>query len=195
MDRKKVALFCLCAGVLIILVAGWLIWKNKQEDINVLTKACDGEVACTVEDTEAQNENDFVELSMEEALHRFDAQKDGVYYFGYEDCPWCQDAVPILKEVSEEHQEKVYYVKTRDEDHNLLYDDKQKQRIIDYFGEYMDTDEDGKLTLYVPMVVEMENGQVKHVHIGTLDSYDPNEREMTQEEEQELKKIYEEFFE
>ena len=49
--------------------------------------------------------------------------------------------------------------------------------------------------MYVPMVVEMKDGKVKNTHIGTVDSYDPNEREMTEEETQELKKIYEEFFE
>ena len=97
--------------------------------------------------------------------------------------------------MAQEHQKKVYYIRTRDEDHNLLYDDEQKERIIGYLAEYMETNEDGQLTLYVPMVVEMKDGKVKNTHIGTVDNYDPNEREMTEEETQELKKIYEEFFE
>ena len=96
--------------------------------------------------------------------------------------------------MAQEHQKEVYYIKTRDEDHNLLYDDEQKERIINHLGEYMETNEDGQLTLYVPMVVEMKDGKVKNSHIGTVDSYDPNEREMTEEETKQLKDIYEAFF-
>ena len=44
------------------------------------------------------------------------------------------------------------------------------------------------------MVVQMKDGKVQNSHIGTLDSYDPNEREMTKEEIQKLKDIYERFF-
>ena len=40
----------------------------------------------------------------------------------------------------------------------------------------------------------MKNGKVKNTHIGTVDSYDPNEREMTEEETKQLKDIYEAFF-
>ena len=192
--QRKIALFTLCTGIMICGVVLWILINKQQETKSEIPKGCEEQSACSIDEADNQKDDWFIGLTMEDALQKLENQEDGVYYFGYEDCPWCQDAAPVLKEVAQEHQKKVYYIRTRDEDHNLLYDDEQKERIINYLGEYMETNEDGQLTLYVPMVVEMKNGKVKNTHIGTVDSYDPNEREMTEEETKQLKDIYEAFF-
>lgn len=194
MNQRKVALFTLCTGIMICGVVLWILINKQQETKTETPKGCEEQSACSIDETDSQKDDWFIALTMEDALQKLEDQEDGVYYFGYEDCPWCQDAAPVLTEVAQEHQKEVYYIKTRDEDHNLLYDDEQKERIINYLGEYMETNEDGQLTLYVPMVVEMKDGKVKNSHIGTVDSYDPNEREMTEEETKQLKDIYEVFF-
>ncbi|NME45188.1 transporter accessory protein [Faecalicoccus pleomorphus] len=194
MNQRKVALFTLCTGIMICGVVLWILINKQQETKTETPKGCEEHSACSIDETDNQKDDWFIALTMEDMLQKLEDQEDGVYYFGYEDCPWCLDAAPVLKEVAQEHQKEVYYIKTRDEDHNLLYDDEQKERIINYLGEYMETNEDGQLTLYVPMVVEMKDGKVKNSHIGTVDSYDPNEREMTEEETKQLKDIYEAFF-
>lgn len=194
MNQRKVALFTLCTGIMICGVVLWILINKQQETKTETPKGCEEHSACSIDETDNQKDDWFIALTMEDALQKLEYQEDGVYYFGYEDCPWCQDAAPVLTEVAQEYQKEVYYIKTRDEDHNLLYDDEQKERIINYLGEYMETNEDGQLTLYVPMVVEMKDGKVKNSHIGTVDSYDPNEREMTEEETKQLKDIYEAFF-
>lgn len=194
MNQRKIALFTLCTGIMICGVVLWILINKQQETKSEIPKGCEEQSACSIDEADNQKDDWFIGLTMEDALQKLENQEDGVYYFGYEDCPWCQDDAPVLKEVAQEHQKKVYYIRTRDEDHNLMYDDEQKERIINYLGEYMETNEDGQLTLYVPMVVEMKNGKVKNTHIGTVDSYDPNEREMTEEETKQLKDIYEAFF-
>ena len=66
---------------------------------------------------------------MDECLEKWANKEDGVYYFGYEDCPWCQDAIPILKEVAQSQNQSVYYIRTRDSNHELLYDERQKEEL------------------------------------------------------------------
>ena len=180
MNQRKIALFTLCTGIMICGVVLWILINKQQETKSEIPKGCEEQSACSIDEADNQKDDWFIGLTMEDALQKLENQEDGVYYFGYEDCPWCQDAAPVLKEVAQEHQKKVYYIRTRDEDHNLMYDDEQKERIINYLGEYMETNEDGQLTLYVPMVVEMKNGKVKNTHIGTVDSYDPNDRRRNQ---------------
>lgn len=194
MSRKNVIRISVSIGIIIFILIGWFVVHNQEKEKIKNTRGCDSQNACAIEGLDEKEDNWNIELTMEDALQKLDDHEDGVYYFGYKDCPWCQDATPVLKEVAESHHKKVYYIKIRDDAHNLLYNDEQKERIISYFGDYMETNEDGELTLYVPMVVQMKDGNVQNCHIGTLDSYDPNEREMTKEEIQKLKDIYERFF-
>ena len=194
MIRKNVIRISVSIGIIIFILIGWFVVHNQEKEKIKNPRGCDSQNACVIEDLDEKEDNWNIELTMEDALQKLDDHEDGVYYFGYEDCPWCQDAAPVLKEVAQSHYKKVYYIKIRDDAHNLLYNDEQKERIISYFGDYMETNEDGELTLYVPMVVQMKDGKVQNSHIGTLDSYDPNEREMTKEEIQKLKDIYERFF-
>ena len=152
---------------------------------------------CTEENSPAISLTDtsvFQEITMDECLKKWANKEDGVYYFGYEDCPWCQDAVPILKETAQEQGKSVYYIRTRDKDHNLLYDERQKDELITYIGEYMEKNEEGELTLYVPMVVQMMEGTIENCHIGTVEGYEPSEREMTENEKEYLKGIFESYF-
>lgn len=192
MNKKKSVIFTLTVGILILCLAGW-IWVQQTSSSSRIY-GCDAANTCDKQTTSQENEDWSVSLHMEQALQYLKEQKEGVYYFGYDDCPWCQDAEPVLKKVAQTHHQKVYAIKIRDEDHKLLYDEAQKKEIISYFGKYMQKNEEGELTLYVPMVVQMKEGQVQNIHIGTLDSYDPKQREMTESEVQKLQDIYEEFF-
>jgi hypothetical protein len=83
---------------------------------------------------------------------------------------------------------------TRDEDKNRLYSDEQKEEIIPYIGDYMSENEDGDLTLYVPLVLVVKDGAVIDGHEGTFDDHDAHERVMTQEEIDELYQIYSNLF-
>ena len=49
-------------------------------------------------------------------------KETAVFYFGYPDCPWCKEAVPILKEVAKQFHDKIYYVQNK----------RQSKRIVIY---------------------------------------------------------------
>lgn len=66
-----------------------------------------------------------------------------------------------------------------------------KKTIIEpYIQDYMSNNDEGILTLYVPLVLVIKNGKVIDGHEGTLDSHDATERKMTDDEKEELTKIY-----
>ena len=46
------------------------------------------------------------------------------------------------------------------------------------------------LTLYVPLVLVVKNGKVIDGHEGTIESHDATERKMTNDEKEQLTKIY-----
>ncbi len=156
--------------------------------------ACDATAEC---DDENGSSIDFTEISMDEALAYFEDGKSGILFFGFESCPWCQEAKPILKDVADETGQTVYYVKVRDEDSNLLYTEEQRELLTNYIGEYMSENEDqeNKLWLYVPLVVSVKNGVAIDGHVSTIDGHDATEREMTDDEKAELKEIYKKILE
>ncbi|MEF2782714.1 thioredoxin family protein [Erysipelotrichaceae bacterium HCN-30851] len=141
-----------------------------------------------------EENNAFVETSMDEALSIFRNKKTAILYFGYPDCPWCVEAVPILDELAKENNQQILYIRTRDDQKELLYTDDEKKELISYAKEYMNQDEEGKYQLYVPFVVFVKNGKIMNAHIGTVDGHDAHERTMTEDEQKELTKIYDEMF-
>lgn len=161
---------------------------QTQEVKETKQNACDAQSsACEVDDTQTTT---FNEIDFDSAIAYFTNQKSGVLYFGFSDCPWCKEAAPVLKEVANEYDIDVQYVKTRDEERNLLYNEEQKAQITPYIQEYMSNNDEGVLTLYVPLVLVVKDGKVIDGHQGTLEEHNAKEREMTTEEKEELTNIY-----
>lgn len=166
---------------------------NHFTKIQDKPSACSDGTACTVEETE-DGTSAMLSLSVEECLQHFQAGDKGVYYFGFTDCPWCQEVRPILEEMAKTSSVPVYYIQTRDDNHVLQYTDQQKQELQTYIGEYMEDNEEGIRTLYVPLVVKMQGGIIEDGHCGTVDSHDAHERTMTEEESAQVRDIYNRIF-
>lgn len=153
-------------------------------------KACDvtsEEKTCNTKDDTKTN---FNEISFDEAIQYFTQEKSGVLYFGFSSCPWCKEAKPILKKVAKENGIDIQYVKVRDDKKNRLYTDEQKAIIEPYIQDYMSNNDEGVLTLYVPLVLVVKDGKVIDGHEGTLESHDATDRKMTDDEKEDLTKIY-----
>lgn len=152
--------------------------------------ACDASSECT-DDNETETA-EFTEISMEDALDYFRQGKSGVLFFGFTSCPWCKQARPILKKVSAETGVPVYYIKVRDEDGNLTYSDEQREELSQYIGDYMSVnkDQDNKLWLYVPLVINVKDGKAVDGHEGTLKGHNAEKEKLTAKQKKKLKKIY-----
>lgn len=144
-------------------------------------------------EAKAEAEADFTEIEFDDAIALFEEGKSGVLYFGFAACPWCEEAVPILDEEAKKAGTQILFVRTRDENKERLYTDEQKEKIQKWIEKYMSENEEGELTLYVPLVVRVENGEAVAGHQGTVEEHDAHERKMSADEQKEVRKIYAEL--
>lgn len=113
----------------------------------------------------------FTDMSLETFYNKLTTSKKtltGAFYFGYDDCPYCKQAVPILNYVAKEYNSTVSYVNIfssrYDENGNKLENgDKYYTELQAYLDEYLDKEDK---TIYVPTVIFIKNGQISLYQLG-----------------------------
>ena len=157
-----------------------------------------------------EGDHRFYYVTMYEALQlRDDDSFNGILYFGFPGCPWCQAAIPIMHEVSQQTETDVFYVSRR---HDLRegewneWDEEMALWLDEQIGlQWHDFTPDGgtyRPNIFVPQIVHLRNGVIVSDHRNTVDSHeavenDAGERvvpEMTTEERSELLEIYTQIF-
>ncbi|MFV0379404.1 MAG: TlpA family protein disulfide reductase [Anaerorhabdus sp.] len=138
----------------------------------------------------------FLPRSMSDINSFFDADEDFIVYYGYKDCPWCKEAVPVLNDLAKEYDYKILYVNVKEDDKDLR--DRSKKAYLDtlkHLDNYLAADHSGKKGMYVPAVYFVVDGEVVDYNIGTVATHNANERVMNDEEKSELINIYRSAFE
>lgn len=139
-----------------------------------------------------EGEHSFYYVTMDEALQLVENPDfNGVLYFGFPGCPFCQSGVPVLFEAMQETGVPVFYVSRR---HDLRVDDwidldEQMARWIDAQFElswiytspgedYTDEEvenfvpEPTRPNIFVPFVMHVRNGVVVDAHRGTFEGHE-----------------------
>lgn len=130
----------------------------------------------------------------------------GIIYLGFPECPWCRNAVPVLLDAANETGvDTIYYFnalsirdkKHLDEDGNIVVDDKGTEEykklveiLYDYLGEYEGLNDSSIKRIYFPTVIFVKNGDIKGLHVSTVDSQVNPKEPLTNEQYEELKEIY-----
>jgi hypothetical protein len=150
----------------------------------------------------------FVEINMEESFRLVEEGGTGLIFYSYEDCPWCNRAVPILNQAAKEEGVTIFY--------DNIYDDwfmsktkDEKEALVNKLYEVMEpaldtvTDEETGETspvLRVPLVVAVKDGEIIGHHRGVVDSFELDEDrldefQVTDDQKEELLNIYKELIE
>ncbi len=173
--------------------------KNYQEDVRAnidgVTSDKSGE-ACGLDcEVDAGDHQSFGQnLSVQEVAALFDDKEDAVLMIGFDACPWCIDLSPVLSAVVEEMglNDLAYYFNTRPDglkDNDYRYgEDPDYLKLYERLLPFLEDDK----TVYAPTVAFIKDGEVKGVHVGTLDGHDAHERDLNDEEIEELKAILKE---
>lgn len=153
--------------------------------------------------------NPMVYSSVEEVMDI--ANKTGVIYFGFNECPWCRNAVPALVEAAmESGVEKVHYfdigdirdeleltkenkikvIKEKSEDYQKIYD-----ALYDYLDVYEGLNDETLKRIYAPTVFFFKDGKMVKKHVSTLESHMDAGIVMNELEFNVLKRIYKDGFE
>ena len=136
----------------------------------------------------------YVDVTFEEALDTIE-NGTGVIYFGYTGCPWCQRAVPVLNEAAKAHAVKILYldcssVGSEENAENF-------EKLVDLCSEWLEKDEKGEPTFYIPYVVGVRKGKIVGAHDATVESFrivDENSN-LNEEQHEELLGYYNEILE
>lgn len=128
----------------------------------------------------------------------------GVIYFGFPECPWCRNLVPILVDTLNQYTMPFYYYNAYEIRDNKHLDDngdivvdkegtKEYYEIVDilkdYLGEYSGLNDNSIKRLYFPTIVFVKEGKILYVHTGTLDSQEDPYVSLTDEQKNELANI------
>lgn len=129
--------------------------------------------------------------SVGEMIERAEHGDTFAVYFGYDTCPWCNEAVPILNDAAKAAGVTVGYVNIYPHDGEPEFD---YDRLIEVYGDQFPKDEDGEHKVTVPFVFFFRDGELVLKYEGTVSGHNANERRMTAEEKERLFHSYEEGF-
>lgn len=133
-------------------------------------------------------------------------KNDGIIYFGFDECPWCRNVLPVLIEAAREKEvSEIYYydikgirdelvlneegmievMKEKSEDYQLIYD-----ALYDSLNIYEGLNDDTIKRLYAPSVFFIKEGKVMLMHESTVESQKDPSVMMNDAQQHQLKDIY-----
>ena len=176
-------------------------FKNEYESLNGKTNASGKEYP----NVEIAEDNGIIYASYSD-IKEVITKGTGVIYFGYPECPWCRNAVPmLLQAASNTGIDKIYYfnakeirdTKKLDENGNVVTikeGTKEYYELVEslssVLGEYEGLNDESIKRLYFPTVVFIKDGKVVGCHIDTLPSQTDPRVPLTEEQKSELVNIY-----
>ena len=106
-------------------------------------------------------DNMYINYTVKQLDKDINDKKSRIVYFGFSDCPYCNDLLPILTEVNKKYNQKIYYIDTRKNKKwksNIDIDD--YDLLLDIIGEYLEKDENDILHLYTPTIIFINKGKI-----------------------------------
>ncbi len=157
-SNQKILIIAGVALLVVLGMAAWFYQSNRQssEVSNPDSSMTDAQKFAS-EYRNVSDDNLYEYATNQQILDIFE-KGSGLVYFGFPECPWCQQFVPIINEAAkQEGLDKIYYFNIRDA---RTKNDETYQKIVDYLKEYLPKDEDGNPRISVPDVTAVKNGEI-----------------------------------
>ena len=209
MDKFKVILISLMAIICIFIIG----FKYKKEDNDAIKFKKEYE---SLNETKNKNGKEYIKVNIDKINPIVYADYDkvinlikndtAVIYFGFPECPWCRNAVPVLLDTAKELGiEKIYYYnalsirdkKSLDESGNIVVEEegtKEYKELVellyDYLPVYDGLNDETIKRLYFPTVLFVKNGKIIGLHNSTVESQKNPYDGLNKEQYEELKTIY-----
>ena len=205
-------------GLLIVISLFLITGCGKETDAEKFKKEYESLNGKTIENT--KYEYPTVEISKDNAIKysSYDEVLDlltdgtGVIYLGYETCPWCRSAVPVLLDAADAvGMEKILYINMKNERDQIkvkedgtlevIYEGtegykKLLTRLDPILDEYTLEDLHGNTVsanekrIFVPIVIFVREGEIVSYHIDTVPSQTNPFEALNEEQVNELMDIY-----
>lgn len=209
MDKIKVILISLMTIICLLIIG----IKYKKEDNDAIKFKEEYE---SLNETKDRNGKEYIKVNIDEKnpIVYADYEKvvdlikndTAVIYFGFPECPWCRNAVPVLLDTAKELGiEKIYYYnalsirdkKSLDESGNIVVEEegtKEYKELVellyDYLPVYDGLNDETIKRLYFPTVLFVKDGKIIGLHNSTVESQKNPYDGLNKEQYEELKIIY-----
>ena len=163
-------------------------FKKEYEKLNNKKNKNNGKTYMEI----SVNSKNVVKYSSYDEIFEILKTGTGVIYFGFPECPWCRNLVPVLLEASEEIElDTIYYLNIKDDRNELALNEKneiitEKEGNKNYFklvkaldsilGDYVLTSNEGvevnagEKRIYLPTLVFVMDGKIVGHHFDTVSS-------------------------
>lgn len=206
---EKIKVIAVSALAIICLLVVTIKYTNEETDAIRFKEEYEA-----LNDKKDSNEYINVDIDKENPIVYADAEEvidlikndTAVIYFGFPECPWCRNAIPVLLDAAKELGiEKIYYYnalsirdkKSLDENGDIVVEDegtKEYEELVellyDYLTIYDGLNDNTIKRLYFPTVLFVKDGEVIGLHISTVETQENPYNELTKEQYEELKTIY-----
>lgn len=206
---EKIKVIAVSALAIICLLVVTMKYTNEETDAIKFKEEYEA-----LNDKEDSNEHINIDIDKENPIVYVDAEEvinlikneTAVIYFGFPECPWCRNAVPVLLDAAKELGiEKIYYYnalsirdkKSLDENGNIVTIEEGAteykelvELLYDYLPIYDGLNDSTIKRLYFPTVLFVKNGKVIGLHISTVETQENPYVGLTKEQYEELKTIY-----
>lgn len=149
-------------------------------------------------------------IATEEQVRDLLDKGNGAIYFGFPECPWCRNAVPVIDEAAEAvNLDEILYLnvmemrdqKSRDADGEIVTDKEGTdfyyyllEQLGDLAPAYTSLEDPNERRILVPLVAVVVGGNVVDTHLSTVDSQEDPYTPLTDEQHTELLDIYKQMF-
>lgn len=124
-----------------------------------------------------KTDHHFVQESAEDFITNLENKKSGIYYLGFDTCPWCIALVPVLEEVATDANQKINYLDAQGVD---FKGNEELGSRLDTFIKSLPTDQQNNG--YVPFLIAISpSGSIK-THLGTVDTHEDPSKPLTESE-------------
>lgn len=148
---KKNIIVPLSILVIVIIAGLTYFFLIKKEEVTP------DNVKFAKEYTKISEDNLFKYKTLEE-VNKILTKGTGVVYLGFPECPWCQEYVKYIDEVSKSvGLDKVYYSNILDDRKNDTEEYKETVKIL---SDYLSNDDEGNKRVYVPSVIVVSSGKI-----------------------------------
>lgn len=141
--------------------------------ILLLLTAC-GEKSIIEQPGFNKKDHHFVTKAQSEIMDDVEASVPGTYYFGYGECPVCQELVPVLEEVLTELDQTATYIDVSKEEFQKI-----SERFQTFDASLPENRQSGG---GVPFVVGIDEDGTIRTHAGTVGNFQPGQTEMNEDQ-------------
>lgn len=131
-----------------------------------------------------QNRSGLIIKQPDTVINNLESQKEGIYVFGFEDCPWCKELYPHLETTLKDSKQTAFLVDT----HKKNFTDDNRSKLLSFIQTQTTFE-----SIVVPIIFTISKDNYFQYHIGTVDGHEAQSKKMSHQQEKDLTKKLEQM--